>query len=150
MLYILSVYGTSVALFLAYRNSKRMMKNTASKAPPDAPSIIAIWLCLVRFLLVTIVTCGVSIEGFDETSLHVIVEKERHKFPDVLRKLSWCIRMLKYDGWTTLFSVSYLTSKLSLFRESGRLPSSLLFSTFLKKSEEGFFSQWDTHIVYMK
>lgn len=42
ILYILSVYGTSVVLFLAYRTSRRMTKNTASKAPPDAPNIMAI------------------------------------------------------------------------------------------------------------
>ena len=31
-------------------------------------------------------TCGVSMAGFDETSLHVIVEKDRQGFPDVLQQ----------------------------------------------------------------
>jgi hypothetical protein len=35
---------------------------------------------------VKIVTCGASIEELAEKSLHVIVEKERHKFPDALHK----------------------------------------------------------------
>lgn len=38
------------------------------------------------FFLVKIVTCGVSIDGLEETSLHDKVEKERHRFPDVLQK----------------------------------------------------------------
>ena len=38
------------------------------------------------FFLFKIVTCGVSREELAE-KLHVIVEKDRHKFPDALQKL---------------------------------------------------------------
>ena len=91
--YILVVYVISVFLFFffMYNITKREIRIRANKAPPAAPSIIAKCLCGVCFLLVKIVTCGVSIEGFDETSLHAIVEKERGKFPDVLHR-SWSIK----------------------------------------------------------
>lgn len=61
---------------------------SASKAPPIAPSIIAKRLCSVCFFRGKSVTCGASIEELDERSLHDIVEKERHKFPDVLHSIS--------------------------------------------------------------
>ena len=84
--YILVVYVASVFLFFMNNNTKREMRSRANMAPPAAPSIMAKCLCRVCFLLVKIVTCGVSIEEFGETSLHAVVEKERHKFPDVLHK----------------------------------------------------------------
>lgn len=60
----------------------------ASKAPPIAPSITVILLCFVCFFPGKIVTCGASIEELSEPekSLHVIVEKDRHRFPDALHK----------------------------------------------------------------
>lgn len=71
-----------------YKTIEMTMKRKASKAPLVTPSITAKWSnpeeaeCL---LLVKMVTWGVSIEGVDETSLHVIVEKERQRLPDVLQ-----------------------------------------------------------------
>jgi hypothetical protein len=85
--YILDTYVTSVLFFFINKNTIREMKRRASMAPAAAPAIIATWLGPVCFLLGNIVTWGVSIEGLDETSLHVIVEKERHKFPEVLHKI---------------------------------------------------------------
>lgn len=41
-----------------------------------------------------IVTCGVSIEdGFEDTSLHGVPEKERHRFPEVLHRI-----LFRHDG----------------------------------------------------
>lgn len=56
-------------------------------APPTTPSMIARWLCALCFFLGIIVTCGVSIEGVENASSHMDVEKERHKFPDVLHNI---------------------------------------------------------------
>ena len=84
--HVLDAHATSLLFFFTYRNTARDMIR-AGTAPPAAPAIIAIRLCPLCFFLLKIVTCGVSIEGLDETSLHVIVENKRHKFPDVLYKV---------------------------------------------------------------
>lgn len=79
---------TSVLLFFTYNITEMEASiSKASKAPPIAPSITATLLCFMCFFLVKIVTCGVAIEELAEKSLHVIVEKDRHKFPDALHKL---------------------------------------------------------------
>lgn len=79
---------TSVLFFFINKNAVREMKRRARTAPAAAPAIIATRLGPVCFFLGNIVTWGVSIEGLDEKSLHVIVEKERHKFPDALHKIN--------------------------------------------------------------
>lgn len=83
--YLLSEYVISVLSLLMYNNTEREITIRASKVPPTAPSMIAMWVFLSGFFLVKIVTCGVSIDGLEETSLHDKVEKERHRFPDVLQ-----------------------------------------------------------------
>lgn len=61
------------------------------------------------------VTWGVSIEGVDDTSLHVIVEKERQRLPDVLhgiglfrasecRGLQVTTTFMQVTNWETYFS----------------------------------------------
>lgn len=82
--YILDVCVTSVLFFFMNNNTVREIKRSARMAPPTTPAIIATLSCLVRIFGGNAVTCGVSIEGVDETSLHDIVEKERHIFPEVL------------------------------------------------------------------
>lgn len=65
----------------------------SSKAEATAETIIMIgkwllvllWLLLIPFFSGTTVTCGVSMAGFDDTSLHVIVENDRQGFPIVLQ-----------------------------------------------------------------
>lgn len=104
-------------------------------------------------LLGTIVTCGASIEGLDDASPHAVVEKERHKFPKVLQKLDTSVKY-KLMGKKTSFClleeplgapVSYLTSKLSLFKESGKVPCSRLFSKSLAKDNK---NKTDLFFVY--
>lgn len=59
-----------------------------SAAPPTVLSIIARWFCPWFFLPGTVISCGASIEGVsDDASSHTVVEKVRHKFPDVLQKV---------------------------------------------------------------
>lgn len=85
--HILDVYVTAVVFFFMQKNTAREIKRRASMAPPAAPAIMATWSCPACFFLGNIVTCGVSIDGLDDTSLHVIVENDRHKFPDVLHQM---------------------------------------------------------------
>ena len=47
-----------------------------------------------------------------------------------------CIRMIECESLTKNILVPYLTSKLSRFRESGRVPWSLLFSRFLQIEQQ--------------
>lgn len=86
-----------------------------------------------------IVTCGISIEELAEKSLHLNVEKERHKFPDALQKIgasgSRTNAQMTGDNKMTIL-IPYRISKLSLFKDSGRAPCSLLFSRFLMNAED--------------
>lgn len=68
-----------------YKNTDIKIRNRANIATPTAPSIIANRLWLLRFVGVNTVTCGVSIVGFLEKSLHKDIVKERHRFPDDLQ-----------------------------------------------------------------
>jgi len=65
-----------------------------SVAPPTVPSIIARLFCSWCFLLGIIISCGATIGGLDDASSHVVVEKVRHKFPDVLQKIMILICIL--------------------------------------------------------
>lgn len=58
-------------------------------APPTVASMIARLLCTLCFFWGTTVTCGASIGGLDDdaSSSHDVVEKVRHKLPDVLQMI---------------------------------------------------------------
>lgn len=68
-----------------YKNTDIKTPNRANTAPPTAASITANRLWRLRFVGAKTVTCGVSIVGFLENSLHNDIVKERHKFPDDLQ-----------------------------------------------------------------
>lgn len=63
-------------------------------APPIVPNIIGRWFCPWFFFLGIIISCGSTIGGLDDASSHVVVEKVRHKFPDVLQKIKILICIL--------------------------------------------------------
>lgn len=84
---IVPILVISLSLFLCLLVQIDMKTNTrtvANKAPPEIPSKIAIWFCFLCFLLIGMVTCGVSI--VEDTLLHDSEENERHGFPVVLIK----------------------------------------------------------------
>lgn len=68
-----------------YKNTDIKTTNRANTAPPTAPSTTANRLWRFRFVGAKTVTCGVSIEGFLENSLHKDIVNERHRFPDDLQ-----------------------------------------------------------------
>lgn len=77
----------SLSLFLCLLvkiDMKTKMRRVANKAPPETPSKIAIRFCFLCFLLVGIVTCGMSI--VEDTLLHDDEVNERHGFPVVLHR----------------------------------------------------------------
>lgn len=63
-------------------DTKTKTRKVANKAPPETPSNITTRFCFLCFLLIGIVTCGVSI--VEDTLLHDNEENERHGFPVVL------------------------------------------------------------------
>lgn len=70
------------------------IRKMVSVAPPTVPSIITRWFCPWCFLLGIIINCGATTGGSDDASSHVVVEKVRHKFPDVLQKIKILICIL--------------------------------------------------------
>ncbi|KAG5586753.1 hypothetical protein H5410_047187 [Solanum commersonii] len=95
---ILDAYVSPLLLRLMYNNTDIKTTNRTNTAPPTAPSITMKRLWRLCFVGAKTVTCGVSIVGFLENSLHKDIVK---------------------------------TCKLSLFKDCGRGPCSLLFSRFL-------------------
>jgi len=86
---IVPILVISLSLFLCLLvkiDMKTKTRKVANKAPPETPSKIAIRFCFLCFLLIGIVTCGVSI--VEDTLLHDIEENERHGFPVILKKRS--------------------------------------------------------------
>lgn len=63
------------------------IRKMVNVAPPIVPNIIGRWFCPWFFFLGIIISCGSTIGGLDDASSHVVVEKVRHKFPDVLQKI---------------------------------------------------------------
>uniref|UniRef100_M1BHS7 Kinase n=1 Tax=Solanum tuberosum TaxID=4113 RepID=M1BHS7_SOLTU len=68
-----------------YNNTDIKTTNRTNTAPPTAPSITMNRLWRLCFIGAKTVTCGVSIVGFLENSLHKDIVKERHRFPDDLQ-----------------------------------------------------------------
>lgn len=83
----------SCLVLAMYINTERHIKTRASEAPPTVPSINARWFCPLCFFWGTIVTCGVSIGGLFDASSHMVVEKVRHRFPDILHKIKVLINV---------------------------------------------------------
>jgi len=84
-IYILDVWEASYCCLVLYINTEIHIKIKASVAPPTMPNMIARWLCTLCFFWGTTVTCGASIGGLNDASSHDVVEKVRHKLPDVLQ-----------------------------------------------------------------
>jgi len=63
---------------------KTKTRKVANKPPLETPSKIAMRFCFLCFLLIGIVTCGVSI--VEDTLLHDNEENVRHGFPFILIK----------------------------------------------------------------
>jgi hypothetical protein len=93
----------------------------ASVDPPTVPSITARF-CPWCFLLGNVISCGATIGGLDDASLHPFVEKLRHKFPDVLHKIKiltcihfrvWILSRL-LDGFSRRDKDTILMTKICL------------------------------------